>query len=232
MLRKLILLTLATITCGELHAPGLRASALGNVCSRSPVGSAVPEPEDLRSRNGVLSVDLTVENTVEPDGPIRYCYVDGQGNQAPTLRLNPGDLLVLHLKNRLTEADSAASTAKHVHGRTTAKKNPDPCTSGAMTPTSTQSPLPRFDHSAGLPPGRCPEDIDRAGDPAVRISLSHSGERAPWIVLVPPAYSRIQLKPRFWAARPARSSSRESSGPTRKWRDCRSACWSFAIRIY
>ena len=62
----------------------------------------VPEPEDLRSQDGVLTVALTIRNYKEKDGSIRYCYLLANGTQSPTLRLNPGDLLVLNLKNDLT----------------------------------------------------------------------------------------------------------------------------------
>lgn len=107
-----------------------------NTCSRPSPGSAVPEPEDLRSRDGVLKVDLTIHNT-EADGSTRYCYIDGNGNQSPTLRLKPGDLLVLHLKNDLTVSDPKAAGANQLHAHMHADKNGDPCLSGAMTATST-----------------------------------------------------------------------------------------------
>src|SRR5579863_10478845 len=72
-------------------------------CPRPAVGSAVPEPEDLRSQNGVLKVDLTVRNYKEKDGSTRYCYLLADGSQSPTLRLNPGDLLILNVKNDLAD---------------------------------------------------------------------------------------------------------------------------------
>ena len=94
----------------------------------------MPEPEDLRSHDGVLKVDLTIHN-MSADGSTRYCYVDGNGNQAPTLRLSPGDLLILHLKNDLTESDQPATHSMRMHQRDGQKA--DPCVSGAMTATST-----------------------------------------------------------------------------------------------
>jgi FtsP/CotA-like multicopper oxidase with cupredoxin domain len=72
------------------------------VCPRPAVGSTVPEPEDLRSKGGVLRVELTYRNVVDANGQTRYCYVFKDGSQAPTLRLNPGDELILSLKNELT----------------------------------------------------------------------------------------------------------------------------------
>ena len=103
----------------------------GNACTRPSPASVVPEPEDLRSRDGVLKVDLTIHNQ-EGDRSVRYCYVDGNGNPSPNLRLKPGDLLVLRLKNDLT---APAHDAAHAHKHSS--KSSDPCVSGAMTATST-----------------------------------------------------------------------------------------------
>jgi FtsP/CotA-like multicopper oxidase with cupredoxin domain len=118
----------AYIACKAQEAPT-------ETCPRPSQGSVVPEPEDLRSQNGILKVDLTVRNFVEPSGSIRYCYVYGDGSQSPTLRLNPGDLLILNLKNDLSDPNHAESTAVHTHSKVEAAA--DPCLSGAMTATST-----------------------------------------------------------------------------------------------
>ena len=83
-----------------------------NTCPRPSPGSAVTEPEDLRSRNGELKVDLTIHNYADADGSTRYCYIDGNGNQSPNLRLKPGDLLILHLKNDLKDSDPAPAASK------------------------------------------------------------------------------------------------------------------------
>jgi len=102
----------------------LRAKeVLDNSCPRPSSGSTVPEPEDLRSRNGVLKVDLTIRNYAQADGSTRYCYIDGNGNQSPNLRLKPGDLLILHLKNDLRVSDPAAAAADHLHAHMHTEKN-------------------------------------------------------------------------------------------------------------
>lgn len=107
---------------------GVAAAELpADACPRPAPGSTVPEPVDLRSRNGVLKLDLAVRNHREPDGGVRYCYVLGDGTQSPTLRLHPGDLLILKLRNELS-TDAPASKARGSN---------DPCESGAMTPVST-----------------------------------------------------------------------------------------------
>jgi FtsP/CotA-like multicopper oxidase with cupredoxin domain len=101
-------------------------------CPRPAPGNAVPEPQDLRSHDGVLHVELTVRNHQEADGSTRYCYLLPGGGQSPTLRLRPGDLLVLTLKNDLTDfsADSSVATASHHHAKSA---NSDPCERGWMS---------------------------------------------------------------------------------------------------
>jgi FtsP/CotA-like multicopper oxidase with cupredoxin domain len=108
-------------------------------CPRPSAGAPVTEPADLRSRNGVLKLDLTARNFTEPDGTTRFCYFDGNGNQSPTLRLSPGDLLILNLKNDLTSSSRAipAASKSHQHNVNHAANTSDPCESTTMSLTST-----------------------------------------------------------------------------------------------
>jgi FtsP/CotA-like multicopper oxidase with cupredoxin domain len=118
-------------TCTGLRAQGLP----NNTCPRPAIGSSIPEPEDLRSQNGVLKIDLTVRNYTDLNGAIRYCYLTADGSESPTLRLRPGELLILNLKNDLKDPEHAAGPANHHHN--VAEKGADPCTSASMTITST-----------------------------------------------------------------------------------------------
>ncbi|HXO87538.1 MAG TPA: multicopper oxidase domain-containing protein [Candidatus Acidoferrales bacterium] len=70
-------------------------------CSRPAAGSTVAEPEDLRSHNGVLSVEIIYRKSVDANGAAHYCYIAPDGSEAPTLRVKPGDLLILRLKNEI-----------------------------------------------------------------------------------------------------------------------------------
>jgi FtsP/CotA-like multicopper oxidase with cupredoxin domain len=119
----------AFLLCAAFSRMALAHSANTDTdnCPRPAPGSVVPEPQDLRSHNGVLKLDLSVRNSVEADGSRRYCYVTPEGTQSPTLRLHPGDELILRLKNELRDAQPSASPAGAY----------DPCSSGAMTATST-----------------------------------------------------------------------------------------------
>jgi FtsP/CotA-like multicopper oxidase with cupredoxin domain len=121
------LLTLAL----PVHASDARTV---DPCPRPPAGSVIPEPRDLRAVHGKLELDLAIVNTKEPDGTIRYCYRLPDGSESPTLRLHPGDWLVLRLSNHLTnlDADSADGVPSHIHG-----PSGDPCQSGEMSLIST-----------------------------------------------------------------------------------------------
>ncbi len=156
---------LAGLCIAQLHLHLSAQEADKNYCLRPSPGSAVREPADLRSKNGVLKVNLTIHNFTEPDGSVRYCYIDGNGDESPTLRLHPGDLLILKLKNDLAASgkNSAATTAP-MHA---APKDVDSCTSRLMM-TATSTNL----HFHGLTvPANCHEDdvlrtSIQPGDPA------------------------------------------------------------------
>jgi FtsP/CotA-like multicopper oxidase with cupredoxin domain len=129
---------LLALVAGAFLAPAYlpcqaQEAANPDACPRPAIGSPVPEPEDLRSKDGVLKLELAVRN--EPAAK-RYCYIASDGSQAPTLRVHPGDLVILTLKNDLTDgtSPSPAETAQN-HARAKSAK-PDPCLSGAMSATS------------------------------------------------------------------------------------------------
>jgi FtsP/CotA-like multicopper oxidase with cupredoxin domain len=148
-----------------LRSSGLAQSPqpLHDACQRPEPGSAVLEPHDLRSQDGVLAVDLAVYNQKEPDGSIRYCYLTPDGTVSPTLRVKPGDLLILRFKNDLTDLAPEKSGAIHIHDQAApvtgplcvTKKLSDPCTSGAMTPTSSNLHF----HGLTVPPVCHQDDV-------------------------------------------------------------------------
>ncbi len=125
-----------------------QAASGGDACPRPAIGSEIPEPTDLHSTNGVLQVDLTYRNYKDAAGRVLYCYVYGDGSLSPNLRLNPGDTLILHLKNELTDLGAAgsATTDHSAHNNTAA--HGDPCASGVMSATSTNLHF----HGLTIPP--------------------------------------------------------------------------------
>ena len=126
----------------------LNAQQASNVCPRPAPGSIVAEPEDLHSENGVLKAELTIRNAPDPDGSVRYCYIDAAGHESPNLRVRPGDLVILELKNDLTNL--GPGTAPHAHGHSEGRegKPVDPCASGMMSAVSTNLHF----HGMTIPP--------------------------------------------------------------------------------
>src|SRR5580692_7097700 len=72
-----------------------------SVCARFAAGSSVSAPPELKSQNGVLEVTMQFLTVVDSQGLTRYCYVTSTGLEAPTLRVNPGDQLIIHFTNSL-----------------------------------------------------------------------------------------------------------------------------------
>ncbi len=108
-------------------------------------------PHELESRDGVLKVDLHIRSARSPDGSVRYCYLSA-GAQSPTLRLHPGDLLELRLKNEISDLIPVPGTMPGMTMKP-AGRGADPCNSVAMTGMSTNL------HFHGLTvPARCHED--------------------------------------------------------------------------
>jgi FtsP/CotA-like multicopper oxidase with cupredoxin domain len=123
-LLAVVILCLLSIT---VHAAAER-------CPRPEPGSQVPEPVDVRSENGELRLELSLRNSKERSGLVRYCYVTADGALAPTLHLRRGDLLILKLKNELQDF-GPGGTISHSHAGS--KSRTDPCDSGMMSITAT-----------------------------------------------------------------------------------------------
>jgi len=141
--------------CFALLHSVLYAQGTQEVCPRPLPGSVVTDPADLRSRNGVLKVELTARNAKQTDGSTRYCYTDENGAESPTLRVNPGDLIILNLKNDLIASNAGAMTPAHQHVHVDAGKNGNSCTSELMTRESTNLHF----HGLTIPPVCHQDDV-------------------------------------------------------------------------
>jgi FtsP/CotA-like multicopper oxidase with cupredoxin domain len=130
------------------------ARAAEEACQRSSPGSTVTDPVDLRSRNGVLKVELTARNARQSDGSTRYCFVDDNGKESPTLRVNPGDLVILTLKNDLAALTPGAASA-HQHAHWDAGRSEKLCTGELMTRESTNLHF----HGLTIPPVCHQDDV-------------------------------------------------------------------------
>jgi FtsP/CotA-like multicopper oxidase with cupredoxin domain len=124
-----------------------------SVCPRPEAGSVVEEPEDLRSQNGVLEAQLTASDAALANGSARYCYTDSAGHESPNMRVHPGDLVILHLTNALTDVSHGSGAPMHEHGHTHSASNP--CTSGIMSPVSTNLHF----HGLTIPPVCHQDDV-------------------------------------------------------------------------
>jgi len=140
------------------------ASATAQVCPARPApGSTVEDPFAVyNNSNGVLKVDLTVGNFLQ-SGFIMYCYAyPANGTEAPTLRLNPGDVLALNLTNQLQQY--FVQSQEHMHPMS-APPSANPDCAGYMTSYSTNVHF----HGLNLPP-QCHQDetiltLINPGDP-------------------------------------------------------------------
>src|ERR1700733_11828637 len=151
-LRASITLVLGVLLLCVCATPAAFAqSAKPETCNRPAIGSEAPEPAALHSQDGVLQVDLALRNGPGANGQMRYCYVTADGTQSPTLRLLPGDLLILRLKNELTmPAQPRQAISTHQHAAAAAKTDSptDPCQRSEMTSLATNLHF----HGLAIPP--------------------------------------------------------------------------------
>ena len=76
------------------------ALAASSPCPRPAQGSVVQPAPDLYSKNGVLKVQLGYYTTVDQWGRTLFCYSTPDGLEAPTLHVNPGDVLDIQFTNQ------------------------------------------------------------------------------------------------------------------------------------
>jgi FtsP/CotA-like multicopper oxidase with cupredoxin domain len=117
----------------------------------APDGSSLESPKEVRSQHGVLKIDLTFRNSLDPDGNLQFCYLDNNGDRSPTLRVNQGDLVILKLKNRLSSSSDDRTKASPISG----------CNSIAMGPDVTNLHF----HGLSIPPSCHADDTLRTSIP-------------------------------------------------------------------
>lgn len=83
----------------------------------APVGNALSDPQQLRSQNGQLTFNVVASQNATSGSP-QFTY--NGANVPPTLRLLPGDTLIVNLTNNLPTPPSGAGylndTNLHYHG--------------------------------------------------------------------------------------------------------------------
>lgn len=151
---KLVLILLLTSISAFAAGP-----ATTQACPRPAAGSVLQDPPELRSHNGVLEVTLHFRNepTVVGQGPSRYCYVTDDGMESPTLRVNPGDQLIIHLHNDLQSAQPQTASQPQ------ASQDPDQyCHGGALNASVTNLHF----HGTTLPPACHQDEVIHTAVPA------------------------------------------------------------------
>ena len=154
MFKNFSLILFAYLCIALANAP-LYAQGAPEPCPRPAEGSQVTGPEDLRSHNGILKVELTARNSRQSDGSTRYCFIDEKGAESPTLRVNPGDLVILTLKNDLTDFRVAAAENGQQHMHREMEAGGNSCSSGLMTSVSTNLHF----HGLTIPPVCHQDDV-------------------------------------------------------------------------
>ncbi len=161
------------------------ASAQAPICPERPLpGNPLTNPLDLYSQNGTLTVNLLMQNATDPEGFMHYCYIymyQGQQIEAPTLRLNPGDTLVLNLTNKLASPfDRYNNKIKPMHMSGMHGKGPaDDCSGNDPVESSTNMHF----HGLNVPPVCHQDDIlntvIESGDPAFQYSIQIPANEPP-----------------------------------------------------
>jgi FtsP/CotA-like multicopper oxidase with cupredoxin domain len=118
------------------------------VCPRSSSGSAVAAPPELASQNGVLEVTFKFQTTTDQKGLIRYCYITDTGLQSPTLRVNPGDKLIIHFQNDIPAAQASSQQMSGMQMQVTTSTTDSACNAQTMDATSTNMHF----HGMNVPP--------------------------------------------------------------------------------
>ncbi len=94
-----LLCGLAAILLINAIAPSIASAQPNDPCPRPAAGSVVTPPPDLYSKYGVLSLSFNYYTTMDSAGRTLFCFVTPNGQESPTLHLQPGDTLNLSVTN-------------------------------------------------------------------------------------------------------------------------------------
>ena len=151
-LRGFSLLLAAVAIAFSCSASATPPAAATDGCANSSATS-VESPTEIASRNGRLRVSLRIRSSLDSAGQMHYCYLDEHGDRSPTLRLRPGDLLLLSLTNEITPPSAAGpSPSGHEH-----KMSPPGCASSPMAADATNLHF----HGLNVSPGCHSDDTLR-----------------------------------------------------------------------
>ena len=117
----------------------LRCFGCGRLCSPGGGARRSAEPEDLRSVDGLLKVDLAFRSYISAKGEKRYCYVTIDGEISSTLRVKPGDTVILNFKNEAAVESAGAGRGARTDAATRAEPHGKMNMSGGTSGTAGDS---------------------------------------------------------------------------------------------
>jgi FtsP/CotA-like multicopper oxidase with cupredoxin domain len=142
--------TVVFFACAAIYAQA-------EVCPRPAAGSVADPPAEIRSKNGVLQATLSLQKAVGANGEVRYCYIDENGDESPTLRVKPGDQVLLKLKNDLPVSSASGQMAHAAASLCISGPMSGTKLSGLMNASSTNLHF----HGLALPPICTQDDVLR-----------------------------------------------------------------------
>jgi FtsP/CotA-like multicopper oxidase with cupredoxin domain len=135
---------------------------------RPDPGSVVKDALSLNSVNGVLNAEFTMRHSVDTGGYNHYCFnydTTKSVVEAPTLRLNQGDRLILDVKDRIESDDDSSGMEMDMSGLPTC----------GDTGTPTLSSTNVHFHGLNVPPVCHQDDVLttllQPGKPAFRFDM-------------------------------------------------------------
>lgn len=175
------------LTAGALLFALSITSFAQNICPPRPTwGDPVVNPPELSSQNGALTLNMGMNSSLGPTQQVRYCYVYNNGSQnveAPTLRVNPGDQLVINFTNNISVTQSAhplktrgfPNKPMEMGDPEAAKKTGDYCMGGMIDATTTNIHF----HGLNIPP-LCHQDE------VVNTVIPNGGSQFQYSTQIPP----------------------------------------------
>ena len=106
-------------------------------CPQPIPGAVVTDPVSITASNGVLRADFVYRTFVDAYGLRHYCYMYGDTVQAPTLRVHPGDEMVLRLRNELPRSGDLSAPGERPFPHAHAMEITGPCGAGRLSAAST-----------------------------------------------------------------------------------------------
>ncbi len=114
---SVVTLALASAHAGDSSAPdaaSLAVPPVDNPCPRLAAGSALHNPPALVSRHGVLMARFSYQTTTDEDGRTLFCFMTPDGAENPTLRVHPGDNLIIKVTNNTPAAPVKCTSTRPI----------------------------------------------------------------------------------------------------------------------